>query len=278
MQTALKEIVQNHGGILTTKSLATHSVEPDFSGDQDEEEDYIRTLKREDHKALVHWWYYPDSYDNWINASDVEGDDPDDDTKKREFWRLNPRYLYDLEKFNEWMNEIDYEILDEDEDNEQAPSALSADEENKKRRRGGRQKKPVVPLDPSPLSKDPTPTKKAKQESITLPNTKITLKKPTIPIAPIHNGNSIEDSISPIPELSVQKVALSSLRKQPTQLSNISNLATTGIIHSQTYGGNISYKIPEHANWFSENEIHKIEKEAFPEFFTNVHPSKNPEV
>lgn len=41
-------------------------------GKAEDEIDYIRTLERQDNKCLVHWWYYPDSYDNWIPASEVE--------------------------------------------------------------------------------------------------------------------------------------------------------------------------------------------------------------
>ena len=34
--------------------------------------DYLRSLQKRDGKCLVHWWYYPDSYETWIAETDVE--------------------------------------------------------------------------------------------------------------------------------------------------------------------------------------------------------------
>jgi len=44
------------------------------------EADYLRTLESRPDKgvSLVHWWYYPDSYDEWIPNTDVEGDISDE--------------------------------------------------------------------------------------------------------------------------------------------------------------------------------------------------------
>lgn len=33
--------------------------------------EYFRPLKKKGDMVLVHWWYYPDSYDEWVPASEV---------------------------------------------------------------------------------------------------------------------------------------------------------------------------------------------------------------
>ena len=53
---------------------------------------------------LAHWWYYPDSYDEWLPAADVEGEAEPPSCPAR--WRLHARFLRDSAEFNEWMNEV----------------------------------------------------------------------------------------------------------------------------------------------------------------------------
>jgi hypothetical protein len=38
------------------------------------EADWLRTIQVSGNKALVHWWYYPDSYDTWIPKTEVQGE------------------------------------------------------------------------------------------------------------------------------------------------------------------------------------------------------------
>jgi len=53
---------------------ATHVVvrDPPRDANEDPGLDYLRTLEVKGKMALVHWWYYPDSYDTWLPASEVE--------------------------------------------------------------------------------------------------------------------------------------------------------------------------------------------------------------
>ena len=60
---------------------------------------------------LVHWWYYPDSYDTWVPANEVD-EEPEPPPTQRKQWEVNARWLLDLDVFNEWMNEEDYETTD----------------------------------------------------------------------------------------------------------------------------------------------------------------------
>lgn len=115
VQPSLRAIVSKRGATVSSASAATHIVYPDPPGTtaaETEGTDYCRNLRLKDPAALVHWWYYPDSYDAWISQEDVDGL-PDPPEQHEGPWHVQMRWLQDTELFNEWMNEIDYEIPDE---------------------------------------------------------------------------------------------------------------------------------------------------------------------
>lgn len=56
----------------------------------------------------MHWWYLPDSYDEWISSGTApESLEPDHGAFGP--WKVYVRWLKDSHKYNEWMNPIDYE-------------------------------------------------------------------------------------------------------------------------------------------------------------------------
>ena len=65
--------------------------------------------------ALVHWWYWPSSYDEWMPKEDVSGDQ-EDMLASRLYpngpWVVGAKFIRDVENFNEWGLEEDYAILD----------------------------------------------------------------------------------------------------------------------------------------------------------------------
>lgn len=62
--------------------------------------------------AFVHWWYLPESYDEFMLASDVDGD-PDIPPKPDGGpWVVGCKFIRDVMKFNEWGLEADYAITD----------------------------------------------------------------------------------------------------------------------------------------------------------------------
>lgn len=72
---SLKDIITSHNGVLAESAAeASHIVTPNppKEADEDPELDYLRTLEKKGKNALVHWWYYPDSYDTWLPATEVE--------------------------------------------------------------------------------------------------------------------------------------------------------------------------------------------------------------
>jgi hypothetical protein len=147
----LFRIVTDHGGkIVNSIEAATHVIEWNEEVDTMPEiltDDFIRILEkktalsndnngddpwfinREDQLALVHWWYHPDCYNEWISTAEIDSTDPPDvssywmtstgrrgetegDGERilRKWAPLSCRFITDCELFNEWGNEFDYEI------------------------------------------------------------------------------------------------------------------------------------------------------------------------
>lgn len=109
---ALGGLVHKRGVTVTSPAMATHIIYPDppeTTAAETEGTDYCRPLQIVDNNALVHWWYYPDSYDSWIPRGDVDGE-PEAAEEAQHPWHVQMRWLQDTELFNEWMNEIDYEV------------------------------------------------------------------------------------------------------------------------------------------------------------------------
>jgi len=151
-QEELKKIARNHGAVVVSApSKATHIVVPQKPTPEGEMDlDYLRTIEKTGDSCLVHWWYYPDSYDNWIAASEVQGEAEPDQPNPGQ-WVVTSRWLTDTDFFNEWMNEIDYEveeaekiqaIAEDDQDDGpriiSAPSSVRRDKigKNKPKKRG----------------------------------------------------------------------------------------------------------------------------------------------
>ena len=99
--------------VVASADGATHILQPDPPGTtvaETQHEDFMRQTDRDmpTGMARVHWWYHPDSYDQWLPAADVE--DELDDVGEGRPWFVQTRWLEDVAKFNEWMNESDYEV------------------------------------------------------------------------------------------------------------------------------------------------------------------------
>jgi len=68
----------------------------------------------EDPMALVHWWYWPSSYDEWMLACDVAGEQESHPPARPKggAWVVGCKFIRDVENFNEWGLEADYAIVD----------------------------------------------------------------------------------------------------------------------------------------------------------------------
>uniref|UniRef100_A0A452T6Z0 SWI/SNF related, matrix associated, actin dependent regulator of chromatin subfamily c member 1 n=1 Tax=Ursus maritimus TaxID=29073 RepID=A0A452T6Z0_URSMA len=104
----LKDIIKRHQGTFTDeKSKASHHIYPYPSSQEDEE--WLRPVMRKDKQVLVHWGFYPDSYDTWVHSNDVDAEIEDPPIPEKP-WKVHAKWILDTDVFNEWMNEEDYEV------------------------------------------------------------------------------------------------------------------------------------------------------------------------
>lgn len=75
-----------------------------------EGEDTIETKRM----SLVHWWYLPSSFDEWMDTNDVNGDLEKDKiaTGPGGAAVVGCKFIRDVERFNEWGCESDYAVMD----------------------------------------------------------------------------------------------------------------------------------------------------------------------
>lgn len=115
----LRSIAQDHGSaIVSAVEVATHVLYPDPPNTVENHTDgqvivrlLARTNQGDPDACLVHWFYHPDSYDDWVPRDEVLGHmyHPKQRAPHHQ-WHLQARWLRDLQLFNEWMNELDYEM------------------------------------------------------------------------------------------------------------------------------------------------------------------------
>eukprot|EP00737_Agarophyton_chilense_P003807 gb/GEZJ01004561.1/.p1 GENE.gb/GEZJ01004561.1/~~gb/GEZJ01004561.1/.p1 ORF type:complete len:1116 (-),score=169.18 gb/GEZJ01004561.1/:167-3514(-) len=115
----IRSVLHTHGAaILSNPDVATHVIYPDPPGTREHQTDgqvLVRMLKRGvfdgEHECFVHWFFHPDSYDDWVPKHQVLGHVFSPARRsKNDQWHIHARFLRDTEVFNEWMNELDYEM------------------------------------------------------------------------------------------------------------------------------------------------------------------------
>uniref|UniRef100_U5EUD6 Putative chromatin remodeling factor subunit n=1 Tax=Corethrella appendiculata TaxID=1370023 RepID=U5EUD6_9DIPT len=105
----IKDIISNHQGEITEdEDEATHIV---YNAADPLLDDYARPNFRRDKHVMMHWYYFPESYDSWIPINfDLPDNVPDCPGSPGERWRVSAAWVYDLNEWNEWMAEEDYEV------------------------------------------------------------------------------------------------------------------------------------------------------------------------
>lgn len=64
--TKVKEVVRKHQGtVVENEADATHIIYPPVDP---LEEEYARPCMRRERSVLIHWYYFPDSYDSWATV------------------------------------------------------------------------------------------------------------------------------------------------------------------------------------------------------------------
>ncbi|XP_065344362.1 SWI/SNF complex subunit SMARCC2 isoform X3 [Cloeon dipterum] len=302
-QSKIRETVKRHQGTITeNEDQATHIVYPACDP---LDEEYARPLFHRDRMVLLHWYYFPDSYDSWVSA-ELPVEPPDSPQSKSGPWRVNASWINELDEYNEWLTEEDYEV-DESGKKKVHKLRLSVEDMMSLGDPERTKKKPKRKRSPSP------PPKPGKRKSGRAPG--VGGKK--------HRGEEDDDEASKDAEESsqdhsiIQEVNL----KTGTGSNNTSNPSNAsrakdsemqpikgGVVldldedaekgeDSQTGRGqegqdapkddgqedNVTEQthhivIPSYAAWFDYNSIHTVERRAVYEFFNGKNRSKTPEI
>ncbi|KAK1341035.1 hypothetical protein QTO34_017436, partial [Cnephaeus nilssonii] len=306
----LKDIIKRHQGTVTEdRNSASHVVYP-VPGNLEEEE-WVRPVMKRDKQVLLHWGYYPDSYDTWIPASEIEASVEDAPTPEKPR-KVHAKWILDTDTFNEWMNEEDYEVND-DKNPVSRRKKISAktltDEVNspdsdRRDKKGGNYKK-------RKRSPSPSPTPEAKKK-----NAK---KGPSTPYTKSKRGHREEeqedltkdmDEPSPVPNVEEVTLPKTVNTKKDSESAPVKggtmtdldeqedeSMETTGKDEDENSTGNKGEQtknpdlhednvteqthhiiIPSYAAWFDYNSVHAIERRALPEFFNGKNKSKTPEI
>ncbi|XP_036067954.1 SWI/SNF complex subunit SMARCC2 isoform X2 [Oryzias melastigma] len=303
----LKDIIKRHQGSVTEdKSSSSHVVVPIPASL--EEEEWVRPVMKRDKQVLLHWGYFPDSYDTWIPASEVEAavEDPPSPEKPR---KVHAKWILDLDQYNEWMNEEDYEVGESCPKRKRISAKTLTDEVTTPDER--RDKKPSS-AKKRKRSPSPSPTPPP-QES----KKKNTKKGPTTPYTKSKRGQREEeqedlskdlDETSPVPPSEDGNAAKTNNTKKDSDSTPVKggtdmdeqedeSMETTGkeeeegspsvkgepVKSSDLHEDNVTEQthhiiIPSYAAWFDYNSVHAIERRALPEFFNGKNKSKTPEI
>ncbi|MED6286284.1 SWI SNF, matrix associated, actin dependent regulator of chromatin, subfamily c, member 2 [Characodon lateralis] len=303
----LKDIIKRHQGSVTEdKTSSSHVVVPIPTSL--EEEEWVRPVMKRDKQVLLHWGYFPDSYDTWIPASEIEAavEDPPSPEKPR---KVHAKWILDLDQYNEWMNEEDYEVGEGCPKRKRISAKTLTDEvttpDERRDKKPGSAKKRKRSPSPSPT---PPPQESKKK------NTK---KGPTTPYTKSKRGQREEeqeelskdlDEASPIPASEEGNTAKTNNTKKDPESTPVKggtemdeqedeSMETTGkeeeegspsvkgepVKSSDLHEDNVTEQthhiiIPSYAAWFDYNSVHAIERRALPEFFNGKNKSKTPEI
>ncbi|XP_072858807.2 SWI/SNF complex subunit SMARCC1 [Pogona vitticeps] len=304
----LKDIVKRHQGIITEdKSKATHHIYP-VPTSLDEEE-WLRPVMKKDKQVLVHWGYYPDSYDTWVHAADLEAEVEDPPIPEKP-WKVHAKWILDTDVFNEWMNEEDYEV----DENKKLVSfrqriylkneepVRSPERRDRKAAPGARKRKhsPSPPPPPVLVESRKKAGKKGQaslygkrrgqkeeddQEDLTkdmedptpVPNIEeVVLPKNVNPKKDSENTPVKGGTVADLDEQDEEAVAAGGKEDEDPNRGDQSRSVDTGEDNVTEQTNHII--IPSYASWFDYNCIHVIERRALPEFFNGKNKSKTPEI
>lgn len=307
----LKDIIKRHQGtIAENPDDASHLVHPPLPT-TDGPEDWVRVVFRRDKSVMLHWWFYPDSYDTWVTAPEIdqepEAPDPLDGP-----YEVNAQWLFDLDEYNEWMNVDDYEVEMDALGRRRSPRGKYTIEEllagvdgDKKDKKSGKKRK----RSPSPVSE------KRKRKGNRNPS--IVTKKKSLR-GDDESDDLTKDMEEPSPEPSVQEVHIPKNTNNPRSSKDNESQPLKGGTLLELDGNEIDDKvekeekaktsrpdspnsqsrdkpledhqddnvteqanhiiIPSYAAWFDYNSVHAIERRGLPEFFNLKNKSKTPEV
>lgn len=231
----------------------THSTHILKEDPQDEEglnleAGYLRTLDRKDDLSLVHWWYFPDSYDQWVE-NDVVNGEPDTSSNLNLRWIIHFSWLKHSKLFNEFMNPIDYEPDDEGQYDKIMEEIKKEIREN-------------------PSIQYQQITNGEKQNST-----------PTTPDHSPYGANGSHGAIGAHGDSKKRKRTDSEEDEEDYKRSKLNdngdNYSKSNSIQEIGFLNDIQANLSESCKWFNLDDIHPIEKKEFEDFFDNSDPLRN---
>uniref|UniRef100_A0A8C9VI65 SWI/SNF related BAF chromatin remodeling complex subunit C1a n=1 Tax=Scleropages formosus TaxID=113540 RepID=A0A8C9VI65_SCLFO len=277
-----KDIIKRHQGSITEeRAKATHIIYP--SQDSEEEEEWFRTIMRKDKQVLVHWGMYPDSYDTWVFASDVEADVEDPPSPEKP-WKVHAKWVLDTDSFNEWMNEEDYEV----DDNKKTVffrQRVFPREEESSRTPDRKERRAAAAGKKRRRSPSPPPTTAESRKKGSKKGSMSYYKRRGQREEEEQEDDLTKDMEDPTPVPNMEEVILPKNGKLAMFLpgvgggyrgKDVNRLLDSGEdnVTEQTH----HIIVPSYASWFDYNCIHEIERRALPEFFNGKNKSKSPEI
>lgn len=311
----ITEIVSNHQGEITLdEEEATHIIYPAVDPLP---EDYARPMFRRDKHVMIHWYYFPESYDTWVpNTFDLPENVPDSPMTPGDRWRVSLSWVTDLDVYNEWMTEEDYEVDEAGrkkihklrlgvEDLMSGPDdkIKKAKVVHQKRKRspspplkGGKRKSGRSPavFQKKPRADDEESEDMTKDMDDPQPETNLTEVKAS-------SSNSASGPATPQPKrdpemMPIKYATMTDLDEEidranadragdDSQAGKTSdNSNTQEFPHGKDdLEDNVTEQthhiiVPSYSAWFDYNSIHVVEKRALPEFFNGKNKSKTPEI
>lgn len=300
----LKDIIKRHQGtIAESPDDASHIVYPPVPT-TDTSEEYVRLVMKRDRSALIHWWYFPDSFDTWVSGLDIDME-PDSPQTHTGPYEVNAKWLVDLDEYNEWMNEEDYEVETDAMGRRRSPRGkYTLDEllsgEGEKRDRKGikkRKRSPSPPLDKRKRRGGRSPAMGKKRsfrddESDDLtkdmeePSPEPSLQEVSLPRSNPNQRSSKDSELQPVKGGTLIDLDGPDLDDKTDRDKGSRPGSPSGVGKSEkaeAHDDNVTEQanhiiIPSYAAWFDYNSIHAIERRALPEFFNAKNKSKTPEV
>lgn len=291
LATKLKDILKRRGGqLVESEAAATHILYP-HSDPLDEE--YARPGMRQDKMMMMHWYYFPESYDTWVNAESIlDGMSLDSPSPHSGSWRVSCTWLLDSDQYNEWMSEEDYEVDDSGKKKIHKMRLSVEDLMNPgddKRRKIKRKHSPSPPAKSGKRKSGRSPAigKKSRLDDETedltremddpMPEPNITEVNPPV-VAPPPTGKK-DHELQPLKGGSITDLDEADERGEDSQTGKNSDTTTQDDgqednVTEQTH----HIIVPSYSAWFDYNSIHEVEKRALPEFFNSKNKSKTPEI
>uniref|UniRef100_A0A8C3GDY6 SWI/SNF related, matrix associated, actin dependent regulator of chromatin subfamily c member 1 n=1 Tax=Cairina moschata TaxID=8855 RepID=A0A8C3GDY6_CAIMO len=263
----LKDIVKRHQEIGTSKAIK--QLYPSISFPFADE--WLRPVMKKDKQVLVHWGFFPDSYDTWVHANEIDAEIEDPPIPEKP-WKVKVG-LDDLEPVRS-PERRDRKAAASTRKRKHSPSPPPTPVESRKKtgkkgqaalygkRRG--QKEEDEQEDLTKDMEDPTPVPNI--EEVVLPKN-VNPKKDS-ENTPVKGGT--------VADLGKTNAKGHMSEDEDPNKGDQSRSIDPGEDNVTEQTNHII--IPSYASWFDYNCIHVIERRALPEFFNGKNKSKTPEI